>query len=67
MKLLIVLENIVMDGVKRAATVVGNALTEYADVTYYSLEDVAPYYELDADLVIAKRPVPQLKSRFVKL
>ncbi|AMV62335.1 Glycosyltransferase [Pediococcus damnosus] len=56
MKLLIVLENIVMDGVKRAATVVGNALTEYADVTYYSLEDVAPYYELDADLVIAKRP-----------
>jgi len=58
MKLLIVLENVKMDGVKRAATVVGNALTEYVDVTYYSLEDVAPYYELDAELVIAKRPAP---------
>ncbi|MBU7554423.1 glycosyltransferase [Pediococcus ethanolidurans] len=58
MKILIVLENVVMDGVKRAATVMGNALTEHADVTYYSLEDVTPYYELQAKLVVAKRPDP---------
>jgi len=56
MKTLIVLENVVMDGVKRAATVLGNALTKYADVTYYSLENVTPYYELKAKLVEAKRP-----------
>lgn len=34
MKVLIVLENVVMDGVKRAATVVGNDLNKYVDVTY---------------------------------
>ncbi|WP_412988328.1 glycosyltransferase [Pediococcus siamensis] len=56
MKVLIVLENVVMDGVKRAATVLGNALTNDADVTYYSLENVSPYYELKAKLVVAKRP-----------
>ncbi|KRM97285.1 glycosyl transferase, group 1 [Liquorilactobacillus aquaticus DSM 21051] len=57
MKVLIVLENVVMDGVKRAATVVGNDLAKYVDVTYYSLEKVEPYYVLDAPLVTAKRTV----------
>ncbi|WP_057743446.1 glycosyltransferase [Liquorilactobacillus capillatus] len=57
MKVLIVLENVVMDGVKRAATVVGNDLNKHVDVTYYSLEDVEPYYVLDAPLVTAKRTV----------
>lgn len=56
MKILIVLENVVMDGVKRAATVLGNALTDQTDVTFYSLENVPPYYELKAKLVVAKRP-----------
>lgn len=57
MKVLIVLENVVMDGVKRAATVVGNDLNKYVDVTYYSLENVEPYYTLDAPLVTAKHTV----------
>lgn len=58
MKLLIVLENVVMDGVKRAATVLGNNLNRQMDVAFYSLENVQPYYTLEAPLVTAKRPAP---------
>ncbi|MFT8727651.1 MAG: glycosyltransferase [Liquorilactobacillus ghanensis] len=58
MKLLIVLENVVMDGVKRAATVLGNNLSRQMEVVFYSLEDVQPYYTLEAPLVAAKRPAP---------
>jgi hypothetical protein len=34
MKILITVENLVMDGVKRAATVLGNALTSQAEVLF---------------------------------
>ena len=57
MKLLIVLENVVMDGTKRAATVLGNTLhDQQVDVSFYSLEDVDPYYTLKAPLTVAARP-----------
>lgn len=57
MKVLIALENVVMDGVKRAATVLGNELSKQLDVAYYSLSETVPYYTLEAPLIIAKRPV----------
>lgn len=57
MKVLIALENVVMDGVKRAATVLGNTLSSEMDVAFYSLSEGEPYYELRAPMIIAKRPV----------
>lgn len=57
MKVLITLENVVMDGVKRAATVLGNTLSEEMDVAFYSLSEGEPYYDLKAPMIIAKRPV----------
>ncbi|VDG18917.1 glycosyltransferase [Lactiplantibacillus mudanjiangensis] len=57
MKLLIVVENLVMDGVKRASTVLGNALASQADVTYYSLAHPRSFYRLQAPLVVAPHPV----------
>ena len=53
MKVMIVLENIVMDGVKRASTVLGNDLVKHYDVSFYSLADAPAYFELDAPLLIA--------------
>ncbi|KRL05527.1 glycosyltransferase [Liquorilactobacillus oeni] len=59
MKVLITLENVVMDGVKRAATVLGNELNKrkQMDVVYYSLGETKPYYTLEAPLIVAKRPI----------
>ncbi len=56
MKILLTVENLVMDGVKRATTVLGNALTSQADVTFYSLAQPRSFYELAAPLITARRP-----------
>lgn len=56
-KILIVLESIELGGLKRATTVVGNALATSDDVTYYSISDATPFYELAAPLITAPRPV----------
>lgn len=40
-----------MDGVKRAATVLGNALTSQAEVAFYSLAQPRSFYELSAPLI----------------
>ena len=56
MKILITVENLVMDGVKRATTVLGNALTSQAEVVFYSLAQPRSFYELDAPLLTAQRP-----------
>jgi glycosyltransferase involved in cell wall biosynthesis len=54
---LIVLENIELGGLKRATTVVGNALSERIPVTYYSMSDAQPFYTLTAPLIVAPRPI----------
>lgn len=56
MKILLAVENLVMDGVKRATTVLGNALTSQADVAFYSLAQPRAFYELNAPLITARRP-----------
>ncbi|MCT4453318.1 glycosyltransferase family 4 protein [Lactiplantibacillus plantarum] len=56
MKILITVENLVMDGVKRAATVLGNALTSQAEVAFYSLAQPRSFYELSAPLITARQP-----------
>jgi len=57
MKILIALENIGLGGMKRATTVVGNALSLSHDVTYYSFSDIEPFYDLTAPLIIGEMPV----------
>lgn len=57
MRILIVVENFVMDGVKRVASILGNRLANEMDVKFYTLADIEPFYELNAPLVIAKRPL----------
>lgn len=56
-KILIALENISLGGMKRATTVVGNALSQHHEVTYYSFSDIPPFYTLTAPLLSAKNPV----------
>jgi hypothetical protein len=56
-KILIALENIGLGGMKRATTVVGNALAQQHNVVYYSFSDLPPFYALSAELRIAKRPL----------
>ncbi|GMA69921.1 glycosyl transferase [Leuconostoc litchii] len=56
-KILIALESIDLGGMKRATTVVGNALTLNHDVTYYTFSDVPPFYELHAPLIVASPSV----------
>ncbi|WP_048000324.1 glycosyltransferase [Lactiplantibacillus herbarum] len=56
MKILIAVENLVMDGVKRAATVLGNALVSQAEVAFYSLAQPRSFYPLAAPLITARRP-----------
>lgn len=56
-RVLMAIENLGLGGMKRAATVVGNAMTAFADVQYYQLADVPSYYELKGRLVPAKHPV----------
>ena len=57
MKILIGLENIGLGGMKRATTVVGNALAATHDVTYYSFSDMPPFYTLAAPLLVSETPV----------
>ncbi|MFD1484377.1 glycosyltransferase [Lacticaseibacillus baoqingensis] len=65
MKLMIALENVTMDGVKRASTVLGNALAAHVDVLYFSLADAPRYFTLQAPLLIAEPPAdPQLLNFF---
>lgn len=64
MKVMIALENVVMDGVKRASTVLGNALTDHFDMYYYSLADAPRYFELDAPLIIADPPTDPHRANF---
>lgn len=56
-KILIALENIGLGGLKRATTVVGNALVENHEVSYYSFSDLEPFYNLEAPLIFGKTPV----------
>lgn len=60
-KILIALENIELGGMKRATTVVGNALAASHEVTYYSFSDLPPFYGLSAPLVVAS-PALRLTS-----
>ncbi|WP_461213158.1 glycosyltransferase [Lacticaseibacillus sp. GG6-2] len=65
MKVMIALENVVMDGVKRASTVLGNALAQHLDLLYFSLADAPQYFKLDAPLLIADPPAdPKLLNFF---
>lgn len=57
MKILIGLENIGLGGMKRATTVVGNALAATHDVTYYSFSAMPPFYTLAAPLMVSPKPV----------
>lgn len=57
MKILIGLENIGLGGMKRATTVVGNALAATHDVTYYSFSNMSPFYTLSAPLLVSQTPV----------
>ena len=63
-RVLMAIENLGLGGMKQAATVVGNAMTAFADVQYYQLADVPSYYELQGHLVPAKHPVmPEMGPR----
>lgn len=55
MKVMIVSENIDLDGVKRAYTVLGNDLVQQVDVSFYTLADAPAVFELDAPLHFAPR------------
>ncbi len=56
-RILMAVENLGMGGMKRAATVVGNAMTEFATVAFYQMADVPSYYELKGRLISAPHPV----------
>lgn len=56
-KVLMTVENLSMGGLKRAATVVGNAISDFADVAFYQLADVPSYYDLKGELIPAVHPV----------
>ncbi|WP_127848363.1 glycosyltransferase [Lacticaseibacillus hulanensis] len=65
MRILVTLENVKMDGVKRATTVLGNSLADCEDVWFYSLADAPAYFELGAPLLIANPPAsPELANFF---
>ncbi len=65
MKVMIALENVVMDGVKRASTVLGNALARHVSLVYFALADTPLYFTLDAPLIIADPPAdPNLLNFF---
>lgn len=57
MKTLIVVENFVMDGVKRVTSVLGNRLSKETNIYYYSLADIESFYPLKAPLIIARHPI----------
>lgn len=62
MKILVCLENLKMDGCHRATIVVGNGLSKYQQVTFYSLSSEPSYFNLEAPLAIARRPYNSGKS-----
>lgn len=62
MKILICVENLQMDGVKRVATVIGNKLAEKYELSYYSLSTDKSFFDLEATLIKAKRPINSGKS-----
>ncbi|MDC7953764.1 glycosyltransferase [Liquorilactobacillus mali] len=62
MKILICVENLVMDGLKRVSTVIGNELAKKIEVNYYSLSDGASFFKLTAPLITSKYPVNTGKS-----
>ncbi|KRL00533.1 glycosyltransferase [Liquorilactobacillus capillatus] len=62
MNILIGVENLQMDGVKRVATVVGNKLSQKYNLYYYSLATTESFFILDAPLIKAKHPVNTGKS-----
>lgn len=62
MKILICVENLVMDGLKRVSTVIGNELAKKIEVNYYSLSDNASFFKLAAPLITSKHPVNTGKS-----
>ncbi|MEJ6358848.1 glycosyltransferase [Lactiplantibacillus plantarum] len=56
MKVMIVVENTLMDGTKRASIVLGNCLNKYYQVNFYTLSDTPTYFKLSAPLIVAPRP-----------
>ena len=66
MRVMITLENIQMDGVKRAATVLGNELIKNSniDLCYYSLSDSEIFFKLEAPLIIANPPIDHDHANF---
>lgn len=57
MKILICTENLRMDGVKRAATTIGNQLAKDFTVFYYSLSQEKSFFYLAAPLIVSNPPV----------
>ncbi|GEL39179.1 hypothetical protein LPA06_20300 [Lacticaseibacillus paracasei subsp. tolerans] len=57
MKILICVENLLMDGVKRVATVVGNELAKTNKVAYFTLATTPTFFELNAPLITTSNPV----------
>lgn len=59
MRIFMTLENFKVDGVKRAATVVANALAEHNELWYYSLAPITeqPSFDIEAPVVTANPPV----------
>ena len=57
MKILVCTENYLMDGLKRATTVVANELANRVEINYYTLADIKPYFDLNAPLIVAKHPI----------
>ncbi len=64
MRIMIGLENVKMDGVKRASTVLGNSLAATNDVWYYSLADAPAYFDLGAPLLVAQPPTSPTLANF---
>jgi hypothetical protein len=50
MRILICVENLLMDGVKRVATVLGNELARTNDVAFFSMASTPSFFELNATL-----------------
>lgn len=57
MKILICVENLRMDGVKRVATTIGNKLNNSFDVCYYTMSQESSFFELAAPLISSNYPV----------
>lgn len=65
MKVLIVVGNLIMGGLKRVTTVVGNELARQMDVTYYSLAETPAFYALRAPLLVTSQPIsPSVTNYF---